>query len=106
MRGHRPERGHFVKGLYFLLGVCALGSIVAAFWAGWTAGARRATTGRIRSLGLTRNTLRLYREAAAILNRLHGEHDLHGVIAGDSLSPETSTKVAHWVAAHRREESP
>lgn len=52
---------------------------------------------------LTNHDVKLYREAAKILNRLVNVTDLSGAIPEDIVSPTTRKQIEDWLANYRKE---
>lgn len=52
---------------------------------------------------MTREDVKLYRDAAKILNRLVNLTDISGVIPDDVVSPETRKQIEGWLADYRKE---
>lgn len=102
--GRPLYRGDSVKvAVAIVIALLAVGSLVLAYGAGVAVGAARNYTNRLRDMGLNRRSGELYARAVKILNRLAAVNDLDGVMAGDSLSPETRRQVNDWLTEHRRE---
>jgi uncharacterized membrane protein len=86
-----------------IIALFVVGTLVGAYLAGLAVGLRRNYDARLRDMGLHRQSARLYTRAVRILNRLLQVSDLDGVLAGDTLSPETRELVVDWLTEHKRE---
>ncbi len=97
-------RGDSVKpAAVIVLGLFVAGATTLVYLTGLTVGLRRSYTRQLRTLGLTRGSAGLYTRAAKLLNRLAALTDMDGMLAGDSLSPETRRQVTAWLDDYRRE---
>lgn len=85
-----------------LVALLLLALIVGLFF-GFTAGVNVTTTNRLRELGFTKNSAKLYARAIKILNRMSRVIELDGDFAGDVLSPDTKKQVDDLLTDYRKE---
>lgn len=88
----------YVAGFLSLVVVAVL-----AFWAGVAVNTHSKITERLRELGFTKDTAKLYARAAKILNRMVKVTELDGDFSADILSPETAEQVNDWLADYRKQ---
>ncbi len=105
LRGHPTSPEVRVKALVYggLAVLAVIAVLVAVYRAGVAVGRSHSYRAQLRRAGIDRGTVRRYVAAARILERLAGDRDVTGLMAGDTLSPETHSMVASWVTEHRKE---
>lgn len=84
-----------------VLSVAVIGAL--GYFLGYAVGRDSGTQERLRQLGFTRASARLYTRAAKLLNRMVTVTELDGDFAADILSPTTKKAVQDWIADYRKE---
>jgi hypothetical protein len=87
-----------------LIMIAVLSAAAGLYLAALAHALHRTRAAQIAKLGFGRESARLYRQAAALLNQLEASSsDLDALMTGDILSPETRKKVTAWVADCRKD---
>lgn len=76
---------------------------IVAFFGGLFVGVGSQMKSKLRELGFTPNSAKLYSRAAKILNRMVKVTELDGDFAADILSEETKRQVNDWLADYKKE---
>jgi hypothetical protein len=76
---------------------------IAAFFAGVLAAGQVNMRQKLRELGFTGNSAKLYHRAAKLLKQLVEKTEFEGEFGADVLSPETEKRVRAWLADYRQE---
>lgn len=70
---------------------------------GFKRGQRSRVTADLRSIGLTNESAKRYREAMALLNSVVNATDLDGVYGGNVLTNHTAAEAVRLVNGYRKE---
>lgn len=105
MIGRSPPVSDIGGGVFVVDGLGALlvlALLTGIFLIGDTLGHKRGHADACAEHGLTKESAQLYTSAGRLLTRLAAVNDLDGLMAGDTLSPETKRQVDDWLATYRK----